>query len=329
MASPEPADGPRTTTMETDEGDAVEEPPWIEAMKQRKTRLALAKSLSSLSPWQHSPRQRPNLSVTRASRVDEHVEPTDLWFPEPPYAHPDGQPPDVLSAFPPGRATLTYPDHHGGLASIDKINLDIIEQQSPLIAASFEESRSGAPQLHLDLLSPLTAMPFLRFLHTGSYADFDFYEDISTSLLLHCQLHHFGTVYDIPDLRAQALVNVVRQCEFACCSPDKPVDLCAAIHFVYHRHRDRDRVVDAVVNYCIARFDDHRLADDADFRRLTCEALPSSATWSGSAGSAASRTRRPCVSSSCRTTRRSLGISRVWKMRRRPTAIQPLILLAK
>ncbi|KAI6843664.1 hypothetical protein KC332_g8828 [Hortaea werneckii] len=183
-----------------------------------------------------------------------------------------------LHWYPSGDATLSYPDTDGQLASINNINIWLIEARSPLLHMAFDHSRNGRPHLHLESLTRMTALPFLRFLYTGSYAltsaSGDLYEDVPTSVLLHCQLYRLGDIYDLTELKQQAYLNVLRQCEFGCSSPEKPIDLCAAIHFLYQHLPSHTNVIEAILNYCVTCFLSHRLAHDQDFQQLAYELRP-------------------------------------------------------
>jgi len=183
-----------------------------------------------------------------------------------------------LHWYPSGDATLSYPDTDGQLASINNINIWLIEARSPLLHMAFDHSRNGRPHLHLESLTRMTALPFLRFLYTGSYAltsaSGDLYEDVPTSVLLHCQLYRLGDIYDLAELKQQAYLNVLRQCEFGCSSPEKPIDLCAAIRFLYQYLPDHTNVIEAILNYCVTCFLSHRLAHDQDFQQLAYELRP-------------------------------------------------------
>ena len=48
-------------------------------------------------------------------------------------------------------------------------------------------------------LTPMGALSFVRYLYTGSYAlasaAGDLYEDMRTSVLLHCQLYRLGDIF--------------------------------------------------------------------------------------------------------------------------------------
>lgn len=169
--------------------------------------------------------------------------------------------------LPPGTDTLTYPGYHQQIASVSGLHASIIEDRSPLLAAAFEDSRSGR-RLHLETLSSNTVMPFLRFLYTGSYALFGGWEDVPTSVLLHCKMYWLGDLYDLPELKSQAYVNVLRQFEFGCSSPDKPIDLCSAIDFAYRTLAGHDTISDAIVQYCVTQCLSHKLHQDPEFKSL-------------------------------------------------------------
>jgi len=178
--------------------------------------------------------------------------------------------------YPQGTATLSFPGRDG-IASIHRINFWIIEKRSQLLGAAFESSRSG-PQLYLETLSPATAIPFLRYLYTGSYAvvsaSGDHDDDVPTSVLLHCQLYRLADMYDLTELKSQAYVNVLRQCEFGCSSPQIPIELCAAVRYCYQHLREEEKLIDAIVHYCVSCFLSHRLAADVEFRQLAFELRP-------------------------------------------------------
>ena len=169
--------------------------------------------------------------------------------------------------LPPGTDTLTYPGYHQQIASVSGLHASIIEDRSPLLAAAFEDSRSGR-RLHLEKLTSNTVMPFLRFLYTGSYALFGGWEDVPTSVLLHCKMYWLADLYDLPELKSQAYVNVLRQFEFGCSSPEKPIDLCSAIDFAYKTLAGHDTISDAIAQYCVTRCLSHKLHEDPEFETL-------------------------------------------------------------
>ncbi|KXT12649.1 hypothetical protein AC579_4494 [Pseudocercospora musae] len=191
----------------------------------------------------------------------------------------DMLPPDMsfLDCFPKGNATITYLNDLGDMESISHLSPWIIEARSLLLAQAFEQSNTG-PQLHLEPLTPLSARPFLQYLYTGAYTlptvDGESFQVVPTSLLVHCQLYRLADIYHLSELKTQANVNIIRQCEFGCSSPDKPIDLCAAIEYMYKCMRDSANVIDTVTNYCVTCFLSHGLADDFEFRRLACDLRP-------------------------------------------------------
>lgn len=169
--------------------------------------------------------------------------------------------------LPPGKDVLTYPGNHQQIASVSGLHASIIEDRSPLLAAAFESSNSGQ-RLHLETLCSHTVMPFVRFLYTGSYSVSGEWEDVPTSVFLHCKMYHLGNLYDLFDLKSQAYVNLLRQCEFGCSSPEKPIDLCEAIGFAYKTLPGHNNISDALVQYCVSRCLSHKLHEDTEFKDL-------------------------------------------------------------
>lgn len=176
-------------------------------------------------------------------------------------------------------ATIAYPEE-GTIQNIRDVSLEEVEKRCPLLAIAFEDSRSG-PHLYLETLSSRTAEPFVRFLNTGKYAtpspewnSCGRYEDVPTSVLLHCEMFWLGDLYDLGEMKSQAYVNVLRQCEFGCSSPDKPIDLCASIRYFYKYLEKHVQLIDAIVNYCVACFLRHGLAEDAEFKQLAHDLRP-------------------------------------------------------
>ena len=182
-----------------------------------------------------------------------------------------------LDWYPGGDATLTFQNDEKNLESVPNLNLDIIGERSAVLAMAFEDSRSG-PRLYLDTLASATAYPFLRFLYSGTYAltgpHGNFFEDVPTSVLLHCQLYHLGVMYDLEALKTQAYVNVFRQCEFGCSSPEKPIDLCAAIRYTYQHLPTHTKLINTILDYCVSCFLRHRLGQDEEFKTLAYELRP-------------------------------------------------------
>ncbi|KAK4619679.1 hypothetical protein CLAFUW4_11700 [Fulvia fulva] len=179
-----------------------------------------------------------------------------------------------LSWYPKGDATITYPNDDGGSAVIPGLHRSIIEERSELIAQAFESFREGH-QLHLDCLDSATALPLVRYLYTGSYAPAgNHYEDVPTSLLLHCKMYRLGDLFDLADLKQQAQVNVIRQCEFGCSSPSIPIDLCEAVAYIYRVLPEHTGLLENIICYCVTCFLRHRLAQDQEFQSLAYKLRP-------------------------------------------------------
>jgi hypothetical protein len=92
--------------------------------------------------------------------------------------------------------------------------------------------------------------------------------DVPTSVSLHCRMYYLGHLYDLENLKSQAYVNVLRQCEFGCSSPNMPIDLCPAIDFVYRHLQGHDAISDALVQYCVTQCVSHKLHENAEFRKV-------------------------------------------------------------
>ncbi|SMR48806.1 unnamed protein product [Zymoseptoria tritici ST99CH_1E4] len=189
------------------------------------------------------------------------------------------EPPDFRSNSPapvtknPG--TITYPSTCGhGVESVPGIALRRIEDSCPLLAAAFETTRAG-PRLHLETLNSMTARPFVRFLQSGSYSmteDGDIYAVVPSSILLHLQLYHLAIIYELPPLKDQANVNVIRQCEFGCSSPDRPIDLIEGIRYAYKHLHGETGLLNTIISYCVSHLS--MLESTADFRQLASDLRP-------------------------------------------------------
>jgi hypothetical protein len=171
-----------------------------------------------------------------------------------------------------GDVVLTYFNSNEGLERVLGARRFMIQARSPALGQAIERSRSGF-HLHLDALTSLTAEPFLQYLLTEQYSLAasveELSEDVPTSLLIHCQLYRLGDIYDMSSLRSLAYLNIIRQCEFGCSSPHKPVDLCAAIEYVYAEMPQSSNIIDTIVSYCVSCYFRHNLRGDTEFRRIS------------------------------------------------------------
>lgn len=176
-----------------------------------------------------------------------------------------------LNYFTPGNATLSYSGQDKGASFLQGLDLELIERRCPILGLSFEETRGGGMRFYADILEDATFIPFLRFLYLGTYAWDKMFDDVPTSLLLHCKMFRIGEVYDLGELRSLSHVNVMRQCHYGCSTPEKPIDLCRAIRFVYEHLREHKGLVDEILSYCVTCFLSHKLGEDDDFKKLACE----------------------------------------------------------
>ncbi|KAF2208065.1 hypothetical protein CERZMDRAFT_101762 [Cercospora zeae-maydis SCOH1-5] len=178
-----------------------------------------------------------------------------------------------LDWFPKGNVTISYPNASGAIQRIHGIHRGILADRSALLSSALDGNG-----LHLEAVSHLTIKPFLQFVYTGMYIlptpSGEPFEDVPTSLLVHCHMYRLGDIYSMPDLKKQGYANIVRQCEYGCSSPDAPIHLCQAIEFVYTNMRQHADVIETIVAYCVSCFSQHRLATSFDFRRIAYDLRP-------------------------------------------------------
>lgn len=176
-----------------------------------------------------------------------------------------------LDCFAKGNLTVTYSNDLGDVESVTGIDRQLIEERSFLLSQSIDSGRLGS-KLHLECVSPSTIRPFLQYIYTGSYSLAtpvgEILEDVPTSLLVHLQMYRLGDIYDISELKSCANVHIIRQCEFGCSSPNKPIDLCATIRYLYGHMQLHAGLKDTILNYCVSCFLTHALAQDPEFREL-------------------------------------------------------------
>lgn len=224
-----------------------------------------------MAPFNYSYREA-DVSLAESARIR-----SDDGFPDPSPLPIESKVPlsclSFIDWYPKGDATLTY-EGSNGVESIRELDPDIIGARCPLLAAAFEPARGGL-RLHLETVTAASAEPFLRYLYTGTYALPDpqgqYDNDVPTSMLAHCELYRQGIIYELEDLMSQAYVNVLRQGEYGCSSPDKPIELIAAISYAYRHLSHHTNVIDAIINYCVSCFMQHRLVEDHDFIALVNE----------------------------------------------------------
>lgn len=178
-----------------------------------------------------------------------------------------------LDWLPRGDVTVSYHNARGGVQCVHGINQGVIEDRSSLLWQAFEGNR-----LHLEAVGADTIRPLMQYLYTGAYSlptpSGEAFEDVPTSLLIHCQMYHLADIYDMGDLKSFANVAIILQCEFGCSSPDQPIDLCPAIKYVYNNMREHEGVIETIIAYCVTCFLTHALSDDFELRKLAFDLRP-------------------------------------------------------
>ncbi|USW55572.1 hypothetical protein Slin15195_G088910 [Septoria linicola] len=270
------------------------------------TRLPQPPSISDFRSWLDQPddqgyysRHRPSAAYPRGALAEYNFrgqQPDDFrsdfvrdgWSPEPPSrqcqressalnesvrAFPAVLDMSFLELYPPGHITISYSNEAGSVERIHGIHQDPLDDCSFLLSQAVDGGN-----LHLEACGSLTIRPFLQYVYTNTYhlptPTGEILEDVPTSLLIHCQMFRLGDIYDIPELKSFANVQIIRQCEFGCSSPDRPVDLCAAIDYVYKNMSEHVGVVETIVAYCVTCFLSHGLGSHFDFRRLAFDLRP-------------------------------------------------------
>jgi hypothetical protein len=173
----------------------------------------------------------------------------------------------------PGNASLTVILPDEVTVTISDLDPNVISQQCPLLAVSFEAGLSGEPKASIEVPSLIVAICFLRFCYTGSYMpNWDSIEDNSNcALLIHAQLCHIGEIFDAPGLQAMAHFNVIRETELSCCRPSAPSDLITSIRYIFDNLSSQKGLIDTVINYCVNCFQYHRLGSNVEFRKMAYE----------------------------------------------------------
>ena len=182
---------------------------------------------------------------------------------------------DFLNLSPNGTAFLTVFTPSGLSHTFHGIDLDIISQVCPLLALSFEEGSRGRKLHSLQASSPDLIARFLRFLYTGSYLSYDDEKnEIPCPLLMHVELYRYGYLFEVPHLLDAAHFSIMQTCEYYCCTPQPPEDLCQTISFVYEFLKDQQEVSDTILHYCVNCFVYHKLGENEEFKTLLADLKP-------------------------------------------------------
>ncbi|OCK77059.1 hypothetical protein K432DRAFT_276808, partial [Lepidopterella palustris CBS 459.81] len=181
---------------------------------------------------------------------------------------------DFLENYPPGHASLMVITPDGTISTIDNLHPAIIGQRCPLLEFSFEQGSTGFPKASIEASSHEVALCFLRFLYHGDYLSYDEQGQLPCSMLIHAELCRMADVFEVPELQVAAHANIIRETELSCSQPFPPVQLCAAIRFIYAHLSDQQPLIDTILNYCVFCFLYHGLGTNEDFRRLAFELQP-------------------------------------------------------
>lgn len=181
---------------------------------------------------------------------------------------------EFLQAFPPAGASITVTAPDGSVSTIHGVDPIIIGQRCPLLQLSFETSAYGSVKASIEASSVTVVTSFLRFLYLGEYMVWHDYHETACSLLLHAELCRMADVFEVPELQVAAHANIIRETELSCSRPQPPIDLCAAIRFIYTHLSSQRPLIDTLLNYCLACFVYHGLGSDDTFRQLAFELTP-------------------------------------------------------
>ncbi|KAG9950481.1 hypothetical protein KCU85_g3530, partial [Aureobasidium melanogenum] len=164
-----------------------------------------------------------------------------------------------------GNATLTIRDTQTQETRVLK-NLDLatIELVAPVLAFSFEESRSG-PKYTIEDVSPTAAISMLRHIYTcENYVPDDCLHD-QMSALLHIEIFHLASTYDISSLKTMVKARMFLELELSTSYPGPPKDLCKALAYAYEHLPNENDITKTLAHYCITCFLQHRLNEDELF----------------------------------------------------------------
>ncbi|KEQ83385.1 hypothetical protein M438DRAFT_346336 [Aureobasidium pullulans EXF-150] len=191
----------------------------------------------------------PPLSVMRKSREMQTVDDTSFLS-----MHAEG-----------GEGTLTVMDPYTHKTTVLKnLNLVTIALVSPVLAFSFEESRSG-PKCSIEDTSLAAVICMLRHIYTCEhYVPNDCLHD-QMSVLLHIEIFHLASVYDISSLKTMVKARIFLELELSTSYPGPPNDLCKALAYAYKHLPNENDITKTLAHYCITCFLQHRLNEDELF----------------------------------------------------------------
>ncbi|KAH7077706.1 hypothetical protein BKA63DRAFT_270641 [Paraphoma chrysanthemicola] len=142
----------------------------------------------------------------------------------------------------------------------------------PLLYHAFEGGYQDRLQAHIEAPSRSAVIALLRYCYTGSYLP-PGAEYAPILLLPHAETYKLAEDFDVPELQLLAHGNFSCQVDFACSLPTPPEDLVDTIRFVYDhlagtQARLQQGLVHTLLNYCVAVFQYHHLAQNVEFREV-------------------------------------------------------------
>ena len=182
----------------------------------------------------------------------------------------------LLTSFsqfvPPGDAILILRNPNNERFEFTNLNLDHLAEVCPLFAFSFEDGPHGKKRLVLSSVSVELMSRFLRYLHTKTYQCLDEQgEEWPCSLLMHCQLHHYGELYSVPGLSQESWYNIAMYSQSACSYRDPIPDMVDSLRYLYANMKDSQVAQEAILHYCVSCFVYHRLGANEAFRQLLAD----------------------------------------------------------
>lgn len=161
-----------------------------------------------------------------------------------------------------GNAILTIIDPHTKKTTVLKnLNLATIELVTPVLSFSFEESRSG-PKYSIEDVSLTAVLSMLRHIYTCEhYVPDDCIHD-QMSALLHIEIFHLASTYDIASLKTMVKARIFLELELSTSYPGPPKDLCKALAYAYEHLPNENEITKTLAHYCITCFLQHRLNED-------------------------------------------------------------------
>jgi hypothetical protein len=173
-----------------------------------------------------------------------------------------------------GNAILTVIDPHTQKTTVLKnLNLATIELVTPVLAFSFEESRSG-PKYSIEDVSLTAVLCMLRHVYTcDHYVPNDCLHD-QMSVLLHIEIFNLASIYDISSLKTMVKARIFLELELSTSYPGPPKDLCKALAYAYKHLPNEHDITKTLAHYCITCFLQHRLNEDELFTTFHYNCLP-------------------------------------------------------